>query len=293
VESFVRPRDSRRSDLAPAAQVLAAAGFGEEPIRGVAHNLRRPCRDGQCHCRPNSLEHAARALPRVRRRPPTLRALELEEPFPIRPTADVLCRLGDTGAMTPTISSATAPFRLRLERAFRARSVHTRLDHLGQGCATSPRVRGCGAHNPERLESYRSRLSHLNRPMHLGLALPPETRHSTHPFARLLPRGCVNNPSATTELDQIPTRAPCGLEPSLARDASGQLVHPTLSKKSTRAPRGYRLARSSSMRLCASRREPRFGRLARGAGPDGVDARIHAVSGSTSDARVASRFPRR
>jgi hypothetical protein len=40
-----------------------------------------------------SFEHAARALPHVQRRPPTLRALGLEEPFPFRPTSDVLCRL--------------------------------------------------------------------------------------------------------------------------------------------------------------------------------------------------------
>ena len=114
--------------------------------------------------------------------------------------------------------------------------------------------------------------------MHLGLALPPETRRYPHPFTRLSPRGPVKDPSAPTELGQIPTldfpattsqatSLQSGLEPSLTRDASGQLMHPTLSKTSTRAPRDYRLTQGLSMRPSASRRWPRFGRWAPGAGP--------------------------
>jgi hypothetical protein len=50
-------------------------------------------------------------------------------------------------------------------------------------------------------------------------------------------------------------------------------MHPTLSKTSTRTPRGYRLARSSSIRPGASRHWPRFSRLHRG-GPDAVHAKL-------------------
>lgn len=70
----------------------------------------------QCLCTHCSFEHAARALPRVQRRPPTLLALGLEEPFPFRPTADVLCRLVGTNAMTPT--SCQLPHRSRVIHAY-------------------------------------------------------------------------------------------------------------------------------------------------------------------------------
>jgi hypothetical protein len=143
--------------------VLATSGFGGERIRCAARCLSWPCPDGQArpdsafvrHC---SFEHATRALPRVRRRLPTLRALGLEEPFPFRPTSDVLCRLAGTVATTPTVtpadlarsgaSSEQAPNQLR----------HEPLDRLGQGCAFAPRIRGNDAHNPERLGLYRSQL---------------------------------------------------------------------------------------------------------------------------------------
>lgn len=89
--------------------------------------------------------------------------------------------------------------------------------------------------------------------------MPPETKHAAHPFTRLSPRGPVKDPSAPTELGQIPTlhtrlNEQDGFEPSLTRDASGQLMHPTLSKTSTRTPRDYRLTQGLSMRLSASRR---------------------------------------
>jgi len=84
-----------------------------------------------------------------------------------------------------------------------------------------------------------------------------------------------------------PDSRPDGFEPSPTTDASGQLVHPTLSKTSTRTPRGYRLARGSSMRPVASRRWPRSGWLSR-RGSDAVDARLARCRGPTCDVRVTS-----
>jgi hypothetical protein len=146
-------------------------------------------------------------------------------------------------------SSEQAPNQLR----------HEPLDRLGQGCAFAPRIRGNDAHNPERLGSYRSQLMTQS-------AVAPRSdvaarnEVSAHPFTRLSPRGPVKDPSVATELGQIPILESCDFEPSLTRDASGQLMHPTLSKTSTRTPRGYRLTQGLSMRPSASRRGPRFGR---------------------------------
>jgi hypothetical protein len=95
--------------------------------------------------------------------------------------------------------------------------------------------------------------------MHLGLTLPSETKRYPHPFTRLSPRGPVQDPSARHRARSDPD----SFEPSLTRNASGQLMHLTLSKTSTRAPRGYRLAQGLSMRPHASRRWPRFGRWPR------------------------------
>jgi hypothetical protein len=53
------------------------------------------------------VKHAARTLPPVQRRPLTLLALGLEEPFPFRPTSDALCRHTGTVATAPTIAPAT------------------------------------------------------------------------------------------------------------------------------------------------------------------------------------------
>jgi hypothetical protein len=53
------------------------------------------------------VKHAARTLPPVQRRPLTLLALGLEEPFPFRPTSDALCRHTDTVATAPTVAPAT------------------------------------------------------------------------------------------------------------------------------------------------------------------------------------------
>jgi hypothetical protein len=213
----------------------------------------------QCLCRQCSFEHAARTLPCVQRRPLTLLALGLEEPFPFRPTADVLCRLAGTDMTAPTLMPATACSRVA-RNTLLARCASSRLTRLARTALTLPGLGGVplSAQNASSRTGARPRI--LSRPVHLGLAHMPETRVFAHPFARLPPRGPVKDPSAPTELGQIPTRQPCDFEPSLTRDASGQLMHSTLSKTSTRTPRGYRLTRGLSVWPSASRRRPRFGR---------------------------------
>jgi hypothetical protein len=142
--------------------VLATAGFGGERIRGAARCLCWPCPDEQArsdnalvrHC---SFEHAMRTLPRAQRRPPTLRALGLEEPFPFRPTSDVLCRLIGTAATAPTIAPADTPRLHHLEASLEP-ALSQQLDRLGQDCATAPRIRRSAACSPERLGLYRSQL---------------------------------------------------------------------------------------------------------------------------------------
>jgi len=213
----------------------------------------------QCLCRHCTFEHAARALPRAQRRPPTLLARELEEPFPFRPTTDVLCRLAGTNPVAPTTAPATAlqprgPKHASnpLHHSGLTRSARAALALLGLG-GVPP-----SAQNASSRTGAQPRI--LSRPAHLGLADFARNEVSAHPFARLSPRGPVKDPSVPTELGQVPTRSPCGFEPSLTRDASGQLMHPTLSKTSTRTPRGYRLTQGLSMWPSASRRWPRFGR---------------------------------
>lgn len=65
----------------------------------------------------------------MQRLPLTLLALELEEPFPYRPTSDALCRRTGTIAAAPTVALAcdgawagleASPLRCRLTAAARA-----------------------------------------------------------------------------------------------------------------------------------------------------------------------------
>jgi hypothetical protein len=102
--------------------------------------------------------------------------------------------------------------------------------------------------------------------------LPPESKSLAHPFAPAISATPRQGRLGPHRARSDPDSRPDGFEPSPTRGASGQLLHPTLSKMSTRAPRGYRLARSSSMRPVASRHWPRFGRLT-WYGSDAVDAR--------------------
>lgn len=82
-----------------------------------------------------------------------------------------------------------------------------------------------------------------------------------------LPRDFLASNSIASDFINLRFHQQGGFEPSLTRDVSGQLMHPTLSKTSTRAPRDYRLTQGLSMRPSASRRWPRFGRWAPGTGP--------------------------
>ena len=216
----------------------------------------------------------------MQRRPPTLRALGLEEPFPFRPTSDVLCRLIGTAATAPTIAPADTLRLHQLEASLEPGSPQ-RLDRLGQDCATAPRIRGSAAHSPERLGLYRSQLmTQSAEAPRSGVAARNEALPTSfHPAISARPRqGPLGRHRARSDPDSC--------EPSLTRDASGQLMHPTLSKTSTRAPRSYRLTQGLSMRPHASRRWPRFGRWPR-PWVRRCSRRSPHFRSSTSDARVA------
>jgi hypothetical protein len=176
-------------------------------------------------------------------------------------------------------------------RACGARSLTSSLslDRCGQGRADAPRLRGSAAHRPERLESYRSPLIiSVGRCTSLWRCHP--SRGTRTPVRSAIPARPRQRPLGPHRTRSVSGSPPGGFEPVPTKDASGQLVHPTLSKTSTRTPRGYRLARSSSMRPIASRLWPRFGRLSP-PGSDGVRAGVRETRGPTSDARVALRCP--
>jgi hypothetical protein len=150
----------------------------------------------QCLCRQCSFEHAARALPRVQRRPPTLLALELEEPFPFRPTADVLCRLVGTSRDGSNHHPSCRTAAAWLETRFSPAALQP-LDRLGPDCADAPRVRRSAALSPERLESYRSPPRILGQPSSLGLTNLSETRalHTRSPdYLREVPSRTPRRP---------------------------------------------------------------------------------------------------
>jgi hypothetical protein len=203
--------------------------------------------------------HAACALPRVQRRPLTLRALGLEEPFPFRPTSDVLCRHTGTATAAPTTAPATSRGSTSSEPGSVPASSRS-LDRCDQDCASAPRVRGNAALSPERLESYRSQLM-TQSAVRTSLWRCHPSQGVRTPFRSAISARPRQEPLGPHQARSDPDSLPCGFEPSLTRDASGQLMHPTLSKTSTRAPCSYRLTQGLSMRPHASRRWPRFGRL--------------------------------
>jgi hypothetical protein len=138
-------------------------------------------------------------LPWRRPRSLTLLALELEEPFPHRPTSDVLCRRTGTATKVPPLVAADTESGLEAEAPI-PRSL---IDPSGQGGAGTPRVRRSTAFRPGRLESYRSPLmTQQADTFRSGVATQVGT--TAHPFARLPPRRPVKGTPVTTELGQTP-----------------------------------------------------------------------------------------
>jgi hypothetical protein len=148
--------------------------------------------------------------------------------------------------------------------------------------------RSKAAHNPQRLEPCQTpqETPQVETPRP-GVSTRPET--PAHPFARPTPRRLRQR-----RLGSSPARLPAVriLRPArpAARDASGQLVHSTLSKTSTRAACGYRPARGWSMRPLLHG----FG-LASAGLPELRLGALHTeltTRGPTSDALVTGRQPR-
>lgn len=156
----------------------------------------------------------------------------------------------------PNSSSQLAP---RATRRSEPHAERVEVDLLGQDCAGAPWVRRHTALSPERLESCRTPRM-IPRAGALRSGVATGVRTPAHPFAPLAPRHRVNGASAPTELDQPDTLEPCDSWAPLDRDASGQLVHSTFSKTSTRTTCGCQLARKLADEALTSRCLPHFDR---------------------------------
>jgi hypothetical protein len=138
-------------------------------------------------------------LPWRRPRSLTLLALELEEPFPHRPTSDVLCRRTGTTTKVPRLVAAASKPGLKAE----APIVGPLIDPSDQGGADAPRFGRSAAFRPGHLESYRNPLM-TQRADAFRSGVATQVGTTAHPFARLPPRRPVKGPSVSTELDQTP-----------------------------------------------------------------------------------------
>jgi len=120
-----------------------------------------------------------------------------------------------------------------------------------------------------------------------GVSTRPET--PAHPFARPAPRR-PRQRRLGSDRARLPVARILRPELPATRDASGQPVHSTLSKTSTRTARGYRPALGWPMR------PPLHGFDLASAGFPGTRLGAchteHASRGPTSDALVTGRLPR-
>jgi hypothetical protein len=162
------------------------------------------------------------------------------------------------------------------------------IDLIGQGCACAAWFRSNAAHNPERLEPCQTpRETPQVETPRPGVSTRPQT--PAHPFAQPTPRRPRQRRLGSSRARLPAARVLRPARPA-ARDASGQLVHSTLSKTSTRAACGYRPAQGLSMRPLLHG----FG-LASAGLPGARFGACHtelASQGPTSDALVTGRQPR-
>jgi hypothetical protein len=183
--------------------------------------------------------------------------MELEEPCPCRPTSGVLCRRTGTARSGSSRPAATDNARCA---SHCCNAAALPLDLPDQDRASSARVRRRAAHDPERLELYRTPRG-IRGVDSLRSVVANGVEATNYPFARLAPRGFVKRPLGPHRARPARCWKPDGCQQPPPKDSSGQLVHPTFSKTGTRASWGYRLAWRSPMRSTASRLRPRFGRL--------------------------------
>jgi hypothetical protein len=213
----------------------------------------------------------------------TLLAFRLEEPYPCHPTADILCRLTGT---VERLQRSTAGHNVRF--AYETPAATLLIDLFGQGCACAAWFRSNAAHSPERLEPCQTpqETPRVETPRP-GVSTRPET--PAHPFARPTPRRPRQERLGSNRA-RLPVSRALRPEVPAARDASGQLVHSTLSKTSTRTACGYRPAQGWPMR------PPLHGfGLASADLPGARLGASHtelASQGPTSDALVTGRQPR-
>jgi len=212
-------------------------------------------------------------------RPLTLLATELEEPSSHCPTSDVLCRRIGTVGTVPAARKwperKQAPGRIRLSQVCAGGSG------ISENAERQPRTsrvvpdptETCSASQYTPFKQW-SLIRSDRTPVRSAIPAKPRQRLLVCHRARLTLSG--------TRSDDP--------EPWPAKDASSQLVHPTLSKKSTRVPRDGHPLRG------------RRGLLLHGSGLTSVSTplrasrAIHAgqtLRGPTSGARVAAGWPRR
>lgn len=118
----------------------------------------------------------------------------------------------------------------------------------GQGCTRDPRFRRTPSQHPERLEPYWIPCASRRESCDPHCRCYPRTGPATHPERDGAPRGFVDHLSDSSHLAD-PDAARRQRAPT--QDASSQLVHPTLSKTSTRAPHGHRPTRRRTSEIPA------------------------------------------
>jgi len=162
-------------------------------------------------------------------RPLTLLAIELEEPRSHCPTSDVLCRLVGTVGTVP--AARKWPERKQASGRIRLGQVCAGESGISENAERQPRTsqvvldptETCSASQYTPFKQW-SLIRSDRTPVRSAIPAKPHQRLLVCHRARLTSDGAGSDDP----------------EPWPAKDASSQLVHPTLSKKSTRVPRDGR-----------------------------------------------------